>query len=197
MDAQTTLPEFLARAGTQIVAAFFGAIFAFAFARWKQRSDRRQDSTLRFIDEYFSSTFLAHRAAVHQLREKHEARLLSIESIAAGFWYPGLPGRCHAGEKLGDLNEHQHLRAYLGFLIRLSHAHRRGLLDVPLARSALSSAYDWEAGFIRQVAEETRRQAVDGKARPPTWLDCVEEIRQILHAPAQREAHGEARATAS
>jgi hypothetical protein len=150
------------------------------------------ETSLALVDEYYSTDFLKHRIAVDMLRrrvtsletpiEKALIEKTTIDDIAYGFWYPGQDDY-YKGEVTDGLNEHQHLTAYLGFIIRMSHGEMNGLLEPDLLRSALSTSYNWEAGFVLSLAEKAREQVnAYGKesAEIPVWITAVERVKEVL-----------------
>jgi hypothetical protein len=175
--------EILSKSMPQMLGAFVGAGFAFVLAFLKSRSDKRKETSQALVDEYYSTDFLKHRIAVDRLRGRVNANPpeTTVDKIACGFWYPGKPDY-FKGEVSDGLNEHQHLEAYLGFIVRVSHAHMNGLLDPVLVRSALSTSYDWEAGFVWSVAAKAREQvrAHGGGTKVPVWVSAAEHAKDVL-----------------
>jgi hypothetical protein len=57
-----------------------------------------------------------------------------------------------------------------------------GLLDPVLLRSALSTSYDWEAGFVWSVAAKAREQvqAHGGGTKVPVWVAAAEHAKKVL-----------------
>jgi hypothetical protein len=171
----------LSKSAPQMLGAFVGAGFAFLLAFLKSRSDKRKETSLSLVDEYYSTDFLKHRIAVNMLRTRVGFGEIAIDKIAWGFWYPG-KSDYFKGDVTDGLNEHQHLTAYLGFIVRVSHANRNGLLDPVLLRSALSTSYDWESGFVWSVAAKTREQVLahGGGAKVPIWVTAAEDAKEVL-----------------
>ena len=164
-----------------MLGAFVGAGLAFVLALLKSKHDKRKEISLSLIDEYYSTDFLKHRISVDSLRKRVKSGETTIEQIACGFWYPG-ESSYFEGEVSDGLNEHQHLEAYLGYIVRVSHADENGFLDSRLLRAALSTSYDWEAGFIWSIAENTRKQVLAhaGGSKVPVWVRAAEHAKEVL-----------------
>lgn len=73
--------------------------------------------TGNLITEFFSDRFLKHRIIVSKLQCGVENGDADISQIACGYWYPWRPGSYH-GDKHGKLDEHQHLEAFIGYIVR-------------------------------------------------------------------------------
>ena len=161
-------------------AAFFGAFFAFLGKARIDRKRARREATQGVIDEFFSSSFLKHRIAVSQLREKVINGEVSIDSIAGGYWYPGKINS-YGGEMHGEFNEHQHLEAYKGFLVRLASSDAERLLDRKAIRTALKTSYFWHADLVNHVANRVRKQVKDSAiAELPGWVSSVDRVNKIM-----------------
>ena len=175
------LYDIVSKSAPQMLGAFVGAGFAFFLAFLKSKTDKRKEISLSLVDEYYSTDFLKHRIAVDMPRMRVNSNETTIDRIACGFWYPGKQDY-FKGEVTDGLNEHQHLEAYLGFIVRVSHANNNGLLDPILLRSALSTSYDWEAGFVWSVAAKTREQvqAHGGGTKIPVWVTAAEHAKDVL-----------------
>lgn len=175
------LYDIVSKSAPQMLGAFVGAGFAFSLAFLKSKTDKRKEISLSLVDEYYSTDFLKHRIAVDMLRMRVNSNETTIDRIACGFWYPGKQDY-FKGDVTDGLNEHQHLTAYLGFIVRVSHANMNGLLDPVLLRSALSTSYDWEAGFVWSVAAKTREQvqAHGGGTKIPVWVTAAEHAKEVL-----------------
>jgi hypothetical protein len=138
-------------------------------------------TTQSFINEFFSREFLSHRIAISGLREKVIAGEVMPSDIAAGYWYPGISEE-HSGETYDGLTEHQHLEAYLGFVVRLSHADSRGQIDRQAIRSALRTSYLWHADLSTCVADEATKQVARAKMSDvPVWIEAVRRVNEIMN----------------
>lgn len=173
-----------------ILPPFCGAGFAFLLAWIKSRSEKRRDTSIEFINEYFSTDFLVHRISVGELRRKVKLGTTAVDDVAGGFWYPGSKNY-YKGDVTDGLNEHQHLEAYFGFLVRIWHSDKNGLLDVDLLQSALSTSYDWEKKFVSKVAATTRTRIENhaGDKVVPAWVYAVERANKILGGVASNRAN--------
>jgi hypothetical protein len=139
--------------------------------------------TSELITDFFSDRFLAHRIAVSKLRRKVEDGSPPIAEIACGYWYPGQFANIYRGEKLGDLDEHQHLEAYIGYVVRLAEALRLQHLDVVRGRAAIGMNLLWHIPFLIEIANETAQQAHAASARIPAWTAAVNEVHEALVVP--------------
>jgi hypothetical protein len=79
----------------------------------------------------------------------------------------------YRGDETAGLDEHQHLEAYLGFVVRLEHAMSRGLVDKRHIRSTLALGLLWHTGFLVDIAAATVRQAEENDAHTPDWARAV------------------------
>jgi S1-C subfamily serine protease len=150
----------------------------------KARLESEQKTvTSELITDFFSDTFMAHRIAVSELRRKVESGSPPIAEIACGYWYPGRLDNLYRGEKFGDLDEHQHLEAYTGYVVRLAEALRLQRLDVERVRAAIGMSMLWHIPFINEIANETERQAVEAGAPIPAWTAAVKEVHKAFVAP--------------
>jgi len=163
-----------------LVGAFFGALFALLGSMILSHRKSKKDTTQDFINEFFSRSFLSHRVAISNLREKVISGDVLLSDVAAGYWYPGVTGE-YSGENYDGLTEHQHLEAYYGFVVRLSHAYSRGQIDKQAIRSALRTSYLWHADFSTCVADEAegqvRRARIDDA---PVWIEAVRQVNGIM-----------------
>jgi hypothetical protein len=139
--------------------------------------------TSELITEFFSDTFLAHRIAVSQMREKVEGGSPTIADVACGYWYPGRFTNIYRGEKFRDLDEHQHLEAYIGYVVRLAEALRLQHLDVVRGQAAIGMHLLWHIPFLMEIASETAQQAQAANARIPAWTVAVREVYEALVIP--------------
>lgn len=108
-----------------------------------ERVARRSEQTAvtsDLIDEFFSDRFLAHRIAVSKMWRKVEDEGVPISEIASGYWYPGRVHNSYRGDMHGVLDEHQHLEAYIGYIVRLDEARRLDRIDIRRARDAPRNA---------------------------------------------------------
>jgi hypothetical protein len=151
-----------------------------------ERVARRSEQaavTSNLIDEFFSDRFLAHRIAVSKMRRKVEDEGVPISEIAYGYWYPGPARDSYHGDLHGVFDEHQHLEAYIGYIVRLNEALRLDRIDKGRARDALGMHLLWHYPLLDQVARETVRQAKAANARIPSWTSAAEAVRQAIVDP--------------
>lgn len=165
---------------TAAFGAFFGAFFALMTTLWREGRDRKRKTTEAFINEFFSANFLQHRIAVSRLRSKVLTGDVSVESIAKGYWYPGLEN-AYSGETIGEFNEHQHLTIYFGFLVRLAHAKKCKQIDTVVLTSAIRTSYFWQGDLANAVAIGVRAQAKNSpSAELPAWVQAVDDVNNML-----------------
>jgi hypothetical protein len=163
-----------------LFGAFFGATFALLASWLQQRRNERQEMTMAFVNEFFSEAFLQHRIAVSGLRRKIIHGQVVIEDVAKGYWYPGREG-AYTGVQIGNFNEHQHLEFFLGFLIRLSHAYKKGQINTEEVVSALRTSYLWHGELVTKLAEVAQQQiAQHTDAEMPIWVEAVFTSNRIL-----------------
>lgn len=172
---------------TEFTTALFGSFagaFAGFLASWTlaRQTDRRA-VTDQLVAEFMSAGFLSHRIAVSKLRRSVQSGEVDINAIAAGFWFPGRSNH-YTGEFYGELNIHQHLTAYIGYLVRLAHAHRSGRLDRNSARAALGTYLLWNDTFIKQISEAVIHQAQESGAIVPPWTNDARHLHINLVVPA-------------
>ena len=174
----TTLTIIITLIITIITSSLVAAVLTIT---WDMRR-RRSDVTKEFIDEFLSSNFLRHRIGIAKLRRKLLNQDVQISEVARGFWYPGGKG-VYEGEvsQQDGFNEHQHLEAYLGFLVRLRHAVKIKQVNKPDIKSALETSYVWHADLTNALAAEIRRQvAADPRAILPITVEAIELINDIM-----------------
>ena len=89
--------------------------------------------TDQFVNEFFSDGFMIHRTSLSASPRKLRAGVTSVEEIACGYWYPGIHYASfdsYRGDQIAGLDEHQHLEAYLGYVVRLEHALSRSWMSL-------------------------------------------------------------------
>jgi hypothetical protein len=163
------------------ISAFAGASFAFALAAWHSQRTERHRYTQSLVDEYFSQGFQKHRIAINELSELIRKGEASVEALAGGFWYPGSTARWEGPVSHG-LTQHEHLEAFLNFIIRVHVADQLRRLDRQLVKQAISTSYEWEAGLVEELAHEARKQveAAGRVVRLPAWVTAVEHLKPWL-----------------
>jgi hypothetical protein len=177
----TSTFDIVSRYTGPLCGALFGGAFAMVAAFLLQRRTERRNVTRSFIDEFFSTSFLYHRIATSELARKVRREDVPIETVAKGYWYPSLPEEeVYTGATSRELNEHQHLEVYLGFLVRLAHSYRKDTLDKDEVSSALRSGYLWHGDLVTWLADETRAQVRKHKAELPIWVDAVDTVNELL-----------------
>jgi hypothetical protein len=143
------------------------------------RQSRRATATSDLIALFFSDAFLAHRISVSGLWHKFKNGEVLAEDIAGGFWFPGISPH-YIGDVYGTLNTHQHLTAYINFIIRLDHemTHRR------LHRSEIRRAFGMHLLFadalVIQVAHATAAQAERHNVPAPAWTAAAQRVHDTL-----------------
>lgn len=70
------------------------------------------------------------------------------------------------------MNEHQHIEAYIGFLIRVEYLASRRRLNVPELSAVVGMIMQYHMQIMRQIAVEARRQAEAAGVKVPTWIQC-------------------------
>ena len=168
-----------------IVGALLGAIAALVASLYIAREADRRNSTAQVVAEFLSDEFLAHRISVSHTRRKRDAGSVSIEEIARGYWFPG-GGNSYQGDTYRDMNEHQHIEAYIGFLIRVEYLATRRRLNVPELSAVIGMTLQYHMQIMRQVAAEARRQAEEADVKVPTWIGAAEFVDQCVVQPAFR-----------
>lgn len=164
-----------------LTGAAAGAVGGFrASLCMAQRTDRRT-ITDQLVAEFFSDDFLSHRVAVHELWTRVKAGQVSIASVAGGFWSPGRD-HYYTGPRRGALNLHQHLEAYIGYIVRLAHALEAKRLDRDSARAALGMHLQWHDTLVQKLEVEVAEQA---KKPPhpvvvPDWTRSAAVVRAEL-----------------
>ena len=141
-----------------------GAVLGLATSWYLARRAERRESTMKIVTEFFSDEFLAHRISVSRTRRKRDADEVSIDDLARGYWFPG-GGNSYQGELYKDMNEHQHVEAYIGFLIRIHYLATRGRLDVRELSAAIGMPLKYHMPLLCQIASASRRQAPTGRKK--------------------------------
>jgi hypothetical protein len=143
------------------------------------RQARRAMTTSDLIALFFSDAFLAHRISVSDLWYKFKDGKVPAEDIAGGFWFPGISPH-YIGDVYGTLNTHQHLTAYINFIIRLDHevTHRR--LHLSEIRRALGMHLLFADALVLQVAQATAAQAERNNAPAPAWTTAAQRVHDTL-----------------
>ncbi|MEG8182106.1 hypothetical protein GZH49_26765 [Nocardia terpenica] len=165
------------------VGSFFGAMGGFLANLALARRAERQSMTSLLMAEFLSDGFLAHRIAVDGLWRRVKAGEVNVDDIAAGFWYPGM-ATYYTGEQYGILSEHQHLEAYIAYIVRLGDALDRHRLDRRVIRAALGMHLLWADALLQQVAGATARQAQQNNVPTPAWTTAAARVHDHLTVSA-------------
>lgn len=161
------------------VGSFFGALGGFLANMVLAGRINRRDTTSRMISEFLSDSFLVHRISMDDTWQRMKAGDISADDVAGGFWYPGTP-TYYTGEIYGDLNAHQHLEAYIGYIVRLADAldHRR--LNRGETRAALGMHLLWADALLQQTARTAARQAEVHNVPIPSWTKAAGRVHDLL-----------------
>ncbi|WP_280425946.1 hypothetical protein [Nocardia carnea] len=162
-----------------VVGSFFGALGGFLANLAIARRAERRNITGSLLAEFLSDSFLPHRIAVASLWRRVNEGTVNAEEVAAGFWYPGT-GAYYTGELYGSLNEHQHLTAYIAYIVRLSDALDRGQLDRKTIRATLGMHLLWADSLLQQVSQAAGRQAQRHNVPIPSWIGAADRVHQEL-----------------
>lgn len=95
-------------------------------------------------------------------------------------------GNSYQGELYKDMNEHQHVEAYIGFLIRIHYLATRGRLDVRELSAAIGMPLKYHMPLLCQIASASRRQAQQAGKKIPNWTDAAGFVERVIVAPAFR-----------
>ena len=105
---------------------------------------------------------------------------VAIEDVAKGYWYHGID-KAYAGEIFGAFNEHQHLEFFLGFLVRLAHAHKRKQINAEEVSFAFRASYLWHGVLVTKLATTVEHQVSrQPGAEVPVWVEAVLTVNGIL-----------------
>ncbi|WP_194833567.1 hypothetical protein [Nocardia sp. XZ_19_369] len=161
------------------LGAFVGGLAGFLSSLLLTRQERRATITSELMATFFSDAFLAHRISISDLWYKFRAGEVAAEDIAGGFWFPGVSPH-YIGDTFGTLNTHQHLTAYIGFIVRLDHemTHRR--LHRDEIRSAFGMQLHYADELLTRVAQATAAQAERHNALAPAWIEAVQRVHDAL-----------------
>lgn len=156
---------------TAAVGSFFGSVGGFLSALQIARRAERHNTTTNLMNEYLSSSFIAHRDSIFEVRRRVEAGEVDIADIASGFWFPGQPDSYYVGNTSATLTDHQHLTVYIGFIVRLADSIRRRRVDLATIRNQLGavklngkSAFGRAGGSIRFAERNGCRKSARGQA---------------------------------
>jgi hypothetical protein len=161
------------------IGAFVGGLSGFSSALMLARQTRRATTTSDLIALFFSDAFLAHRISVSDLRHKVKDGEVRAEDIAGGFWFPGVSPH-YVGDVYGTLNAHQHLTAYISFIIRLDHEVTRRRVHRSEIRRAFGMQLLFADTLVLQVAQATAAQAERHNAPAPMWTTAAQRVHDAL-----------------
>ncbi|MEU8411894.1 hypothetical protein AB0C24_03860 [Amycolatopsis japonica] len=164
---------------TAALGAFFGSVGGFTSSLYLARRADRQSTTNHLMTEFLSVTFLAHRIALEHLRARMSDGDVTAAQVAGGFWYPG-DRNYYRGELEGELNTHQHLTMYIGFLVRMADAIQRRRIDVDAIRAGIGAQLRWCDALVLEVAAQTQQQATENDAPFPTWVAAARLVHEKL-----------------
>jgi hypothetical protein len=173
---------------TEIASATLGALLGglagLLASLWTARQSQRAALTQSLLAEFLSASFLQHRISMEGTWRRLMAGSVTASALAGGFWYPGDPNY-YSGETLGSLNEHQHLEAYIGFILKVDHAVTRKQADRSDLALALSGGMVWHRYLVMEVADETTRQANAAGVPVPPWASAARRVFDRLGVPQQ------------
>lgn len=156
-----------------------GVILAIVPTSWFQRRSIRWSTTDSLIQEFYSPSFLQHRASLWATKVKVMNGLVPIRDIAKGFWYTSdAMSSPYDGDLIYDFTEHEHITIMMGYYIRMSHLMTIGRIDKKHLKLALSAEYHWHADVLTGICIETEREF---KARSETLPSFVPAIMAINH----------------
>ncbi|MEH6376239.1 hypothetical protein V7793_18205 [Streptomyces sp. KLMMK] len=179
------MTEFAAALLGALVGAIAGAYASYRASVVLTRDADKQTVTDRMVDEFFSDGFLRHRIAIDELSTKVRSHQVDVYSVASGFLSPAEPNYYRGPDpRPGELNEHQHLEAYIGYIVRLARALTHGRLDHRSARTALGMHLQWHDRLLQDVANAAEELARKGGLLIPNWTESAREVGRHLVIPA-------------
>lgn len=125
---------------------------------------RKTETTLAFIEEFYSEEFMFHRKALWNLHKKAMFNIISIEDMAKKFVYSGDYDSRFISDITSTediLKEHNHLTMYLSFLQRLAISIDKDQVYVELIKEAISDAMIWHAELSLKVCYAIKGLADD------------------------------------
>jgi hypothetical protein len=178
----------------QIAGAFVGATFAFGFAIWLTRRDRRAERTASMIQEFSSREMLESRfvttSIAYQVAEGtislRDVALTSVQDCPVGF----------EGLMVNGLTEHQHMSHLMGWIRRLAVHMSHHWVDRRVIASSLGGSLHWSLPFFLDLAKEAEAVVRDYPAPNPieiraSWVFAVRSVeRQLLRADPHRNVPG-------
>lgn len=178
---------------TEVIAAVLGALLGVAGALVaniaSSRRSERVTMTASLIAEYFSASFLQHRISIGNTTQGVRTGTTTFDEIASGYWYPGTHD-AFTGETLSGLNEHQHIEAYIGFIVRIEYLLSVERIYASEIRRVLGMKLVWEsylmAGVVSACEEQTRTAGVE----PPDWVRSAKVVQEqiVVHAAERGNA---------
>lgn len=171
----------------QGIGAFIGGLIGALIPLWftlrlHNRSERRR-LTLSFVNEHLSPSMLRHIVVLGEVRRRIQREEITIDEVAAGFWYPGT-GVYYTGPVVDGFNEHQHIEAIIRLINRMAYLVRAGQIDPIELRAALREKHRWTASLLHPVAVGAARIARESGGRS-SLLDDVSLIDALLGLPEQ------------
>lgn len=163
-----------------IVGALLGGLVALIASFSLGRKQERNATTHTLIAEFMSDAFLEHRISVYDTLKHIEDGTTTYDDLAGGYWYRGQPS--YSGVLRGALNEHQHLEAYKGFLVKLDFAIRAKRVNVDELANALGSGMVWHREVILGLADATESQASAANAAVPRWVEAVRRVSALMQS---------------
>lgn len=149
------------------------------------------------LDEFYSSSFLQHRIVVSRIRQRVLFGQVDVEFLTRGFIIlrndeqDGDPDAYYEGETVGSLNEHQHLSAYLGYVVRLAGAVEFEVADRKMVSTLLRSQYFWHAKLLNQMTECATARLEKDAAAPdrPGWIHAVRVLNDLFEYHHETPVH--------
>lgn len=134
-----------------VVGAFVGAMFAFGFAIWLARRDRRSQATLSMISEFSSKELLVSRFVTSGIADQVRAGTLDIKEVAKTSTQ-GCPTG-FTGVLVEGLTEHQHLSQLIGWYRRLAVHLDKKWVDRRTIAATLGGSFGWTLPFILELGQ--------------------------------------------
>lgn len=170
---------------TGTVGAFLGAGFAFAFAIWLARRDRRNQTSLAMIDEFSGREMLQSRFVTSSLRERVQAGTLTLRELTMASVQGCPPG--YTGPVAEGLTEHQHVSQLIGWYRRLAVQLKHNWVERKVIAATLGGSFGWSLPLLLEMADEAEALMVEFPSsradhQRASWIYAVRYVDNQLNS---------------
>jgi len=163
----------------RLLTAFLGSLFAFSFALWLNRRERRAQRTSDLIKEYSSREMLVSRFVTVSVADRITDGEISIRDLALTMVQDCPVG--FTGQAVDGLTEHAQISLLIGWMRRLAISVDHGWIDNQTLAVTLGGSLQWTLPFLLRVGEaaELVMQEYPSSRAPEVRASWIFALRKI------------------